>query len=115
MSQRGEAGQACNHVLGAEILPDMAHSAMRMKLLAVKGDDSCRFLPAMLQGVKAEGDEGGGVRVPEDAEYAALFAEMVVVEGIGPDGSLGLPRHAIAFSDIAAFYTELRRFAIVPT
>jgi hypothetical protein len=33
----------------------------------------------MLKGVKSEGGDGGGVRMSEDAEHAALFAQPIGV------------------------------------
>ena len=48
-----------------------------MKTIAVEGDDAGGFLAAVLQGVQAERGDGGGLRMAEDAEHAALFAEPV--------------------------------------
>ena len=48
MADPGMPRQPADHVLGAEILADMAHGAMGVKLLAVIGDDPGRFLAAML-------------------------------------------------------------------
>ena len=58
---------------------DVAEVAVRVEVLAVVGDDAGRFLPAVLQGVQAEGRQGGGVVVAEDAEDAAFLVELVVV------------------------------------
>ena len=51
-----------------------------MEALAVVGDDAGGFLAAVLKRVQAERGDGGGVRMPEDAEDAAFFAQAV---GIG--------------------------------
>ena len=51
-----------------------------MKTMAIVGDDAGGFLAAMLKGVKAEGSDGGGFGMPEDAEHATLFAECVSVQ-----------------------------------
>ena len=51
-----------------------------MEALAVEGDDAGRFLAAMLQRVQAERRDGGGVRMAEDAEHAALLAQAVLVQ-----------------------------------
>ena len=53
----------------------------RVELRAVEGDDAGRLLAAMLERVQAEGGQGGGVRMAEDAEDAALLVELVVVGG----------------------------------
>ena len=43
-----------DHLLGAEIVADLAQAAMGVELLAVEGDDAGGLLAAMLQGVQAE-------------------------------------------------------------
>ena len=48
-----------------------------MELLAVVGDDARRFLAAMLQGMKPQHGQGGGVRMVENAEDAAFLAKLV--------------------------------------
>ena len=45
------------------------------------GDDAGGLLAAVLQRVQAEGDEGRRVLDADDAEDAALLAQLVVVEG----------------------------------
>ena len=54
----------------------------------VVGDDATGFLPAVLQGVQAKGDEIGGVRHAHNAENPAFLLQLVVVEGMrgGHDG-----------------------------
>jgi hypothetical protein len=54
-----------------------------MEVRAVEAADAGCFLAAVLQGVKAERNEAGGVVGTPDAEDAALFAKLVVVEWIG--------------------------------
>lgn len=56
---------------------------MGMELDAVIADDAGRFLAAMLEGMEAERGVGRGLRMAEDPEDAALFLEVVVVEGMG--------------------------------
>ena len=51
-----------------------------MEPLAVEGDDTGGLLAAVLQGMEAERRDRCGVRMAENAEYAALFAQPV---GIG--------------------------------
>ena len=75
------AAQACDDLLGAEIVADKAHAAMGVELLAVIGDDAGRLLAAMLQRVQAERGQRRRVGMAVDAEDAAFFVEMVVVAG----------------------------------
>src|SRR4051812_41281346 len=51
-----------------------------MVALAVEGDDARRLLAAVLQRVQAEGGDGRRLRVPENAEHAALLAQRVAVQ-----------------------------------
>jgi len=51
-----------------------------MEAAAVEGNDAGGFLPAMLQGVQAEGRDGGGVRMSENSEHAAFLAQPVTIE-----------------------------------
>jgi hypothetical protein len=60
-----------------ENVSDQSHPAMRNERLAVGRNDSRRLLPAMLLRVQAEIGEVGGLRMPVDAEHAALFVEHV--------------------------------------
>ena len=53
-------------------------------MLAVGGGDPARFLPAMLQRVKAPVGEAGGVGVVVDGHHAALLAEFVEGGGVVP-------------------------------
>ncbi|GAA3854426.1 hypothetical protein GCM10022626_27380 [[Pseudomonas] carboxydohydrogena] len=50
-----------------------------MEAMAVEGDDAGGFLAAMLEGVKPEGGDGGGVGVTVDAEHAAFFPKRIAV------------------------------------
>ena len=61
----------------------MAHRAVRMEMLAVEAGDAGGFLAAVLQRVEAERDEARRIVGAPDAENAALFAQLVVVEWIG--------------------------------
>jgi hypothetical protein len=60
----------------------MAHLAMGVEALAVERDDAGRFLAAMLKGVKSEDGVGRSLIDAVNAYNAALFLEMVVVEGV---------------------------------
>src|SRR5579872_5730866 len=82
--------QPTDDVLGTEILADETEAAMGVKLLAVVGDDSGRFLAAMLQGVQSQRSQGCRIGMPINPENAAFLPEMVVVPGMGG-------QHATAF------------------
>jgi len=82
MADGGMALELADHVLRAEILADMAHAAMGVKLLAVVDDDARRLLAAMLEGVQSKRRQGARFGVAINAEDAAFLAEMVVVEGM---------------------------------
>ena len=63
-----------------------------MEMPPIVGDNTCRFLATMLQGVKAQGGQGGSVLMAENAENAAFFAKPIItitgkawVEGFGAD------------------------------
>src|SRR6202035_3966721 len=51
-----------------------------VETLAVEGDDAGGFLAAVLQRVQAERRNRGRVRVAENAEYAALFAQPIRIK-----------------------------------
>jgi hypothetical protein len=76
------AAQLLDHRLLVEAVGDMAELAMGMEALAVEGDDTGRFLAAMLKGVEAENGVGGDFIDAVYAYNAALFLEMVVVERV---------------------------------
>ncbi len=71
----GRAGEALDHPLGGEVVAHEPVPALRVEGAPVEGDDAGRFLAPVLQGVQAERRDGGGVRVAEDAEDAALLAK----------------------------------------
>ena len=91
MADRHGAGQAVDHVAAGEGVADEAEAAFGMKALAVVGDDAGGFLAAMLEGVKAERGDGGGVGVAEDAEDPAFFAQAVAVEFLVEQASVRSP------------------------
>ena len=62
-----------------KVISDQAEAAFGIEPLAVEGNDTGRFLPAMLQGVEAQRRERGRVLMPKNAEYTALFPQLVVV------------------------------------
>ena len=76
-----------------EAVADEAELALGVEDLAVEGDDACRLLAAMLQGVQAERRDRGGIRMAEDAEDAAFFAQRIAVEvEVHRLSGLNLPR-----------------------
>jgi hypothetical protein len=50
-----------------------------VKLLSVKGNNAGRFLPAMLQGMQAQGRQGTRLRMAKHAKDAAFIMESVVI------------------------------------
>ena len=59
-------------------LRDEAHAVKLEKLSLVATDDARAFLPAMLQGVKAEVSEFRSVRVTENAEDSAVMFGVIL-------------------------------------
>ena len=72
------ARQGGDHGRVGEGVADQADMALGMEVDAVKGDDARRFLAAMLERVQAEHGERRRIGMTEDAENAALFAQLVV-------------------------------------
>jgi hypothetical protein len=58
----------------------MAHCAVAVKVITVKAGYASGFLPAMLQCVKAKGNQSGRVFTIGDAKNAALLSQFVVVK-----------------------------------
>src|ERR1039457_3444327 len=75
----GRARQALDH-LGRENFLHVAEAAVQMQIDSVGGGDARRFLPAMLQRVEAEVGQLRRLGMAEDAEYAAVIMEMIVVD-----------------------------------
>ena len=61
------AGQAGAKVT-AEVFTHHAHMAFGRKTLAVKRNNTARFLSAVLQCVQAKGSQKAGFVIPEDAK-----------------------------------------------
>ena len=55
------------------MIADQAHAAFGVKAFAIKGDDACGFLAAMLEGVKAERCERCRIGMAINAEDTAFF------------------------------------------
>ncbi len=62
------------------VIADETHALFGAELLAVEGDDTCSFLAAMLERMQAERRQRRGIRVPEDAEHAALFVQGIAID-----------------------------------
>ena len=71
-----------------------------MEPLAVERDDTGGFLATVLQGMQAERRDGRGIRMAENAEYAALFAQPVGIgiEDIGIEVRAQSPSSALQCS-----------------
>ena len=57
----------------------MAEAATGAEFSAVPSNDTSRFLAAMLQGMKSKRGGRRRVRRVDNAEYAALFAQLVAI------------------------------------
>ncbi len=101
MPARGLARQRADHVVAVEIACDVAHRAMRVELATVPAGDPRRLLPAMLERVEPERNQGRRRSVGAGhAEHPALLAQMVVVEGMGGEhGSALSSRRAYRAAD----------------
>ena len=72
------------------MVADQAHVLFGIELPSVEGDDAGRFLAAMLPRVQPERRQRCGFRMPENAEHAAFFVELVVMATIDDMGGAGL-------------------------
>ncbi len=64
----------------AENIADQAEMALSGEMRAVEGDDTGRFLPAMLKRMQTQRGQRRRIRVAENAEDAALFMQLVGFE-----------------------------------
>ncbi len=62
------------------VVADETHALFGAELLAVEGDDTGGLLAAMLERMQAERRQRRRVRVPQDAEDAALFVQGIAIE-----------------------------------
>ncbi len=81
MADGGVALKAFDDFFGREIIANLAHALVAVEMAAVMADDPGGFLPAMLQGMQAKGDEGGRLRMAIDAENAAFLMQLIVIKG----------------------------------
>src|ERR1700738_1487156 len=82
MTDGGVAGQAIDHLAAGEGVADQTQPSLGMKSASVEGDDARGLLAAMLQSGESERGDGGGFRMTEDAEHAALLAQRVAFQVI---------------------------------
>ncbi len=73
--------QAVDDALFGERIADQADMMFDMELGAVIGNDTRRFLAAMLQRMQAERDDSRSVLPAENTEHAAFVMEMIVSLG----------------------------------
>ena len=92
MADRPVARQSVHHGSTGEVVAHQAEMPFGVKLAAVKRDDACPLLAAMLEGMEAERRELSRVLMAEDAEDPALFVELV---GVGRRPDPVRARHAI--------------------
>jgi hypothetical protein len=67
------AGQPFDNRLCVEMIADKALTALCVKLAAIEGHNSGRFLAAMLKRMKADRRDGCGIGVIENAENPAFL------------------------------------------
>jgi hypothetical protein len=77
MAKGGLTTQPVDHIMGTEILSDLAEAAVSMEFLAVIGEHPGRFLATVLQCVQTEGGVGGRILVAEDPKQTALVMRFV--------------------------------------
>ena len=77
------AGQATDDVIAVKIAGNMAHRTVRMEPFTIPAGDAGGFLPAMLQRMEAKRNDGGCRVCSPNPEYAALFAQLVIIKWIG--------------------------------
>src|SRR5690606_35248856 len=75
MADGAVALESVEHRLLRKGVADQPDMAFDMELAAVEGNDAGGFLPAMLQRMQAERDDGRGIGPAENAEDAAFVAE----------------------------------------
>jgi hypothetical protein len=68
------------------MIAHQAEPSLGVKSLPVEGDNAGCFLTPVLEGVQPERRDRGRVRVAEDAEDAAFFAQPVFIIEAGGEG-----------------------------
>ena len=85
----GEERLAFDHGFGIEAFADMPEAAMGMELAPIEGNDTGRFLAAMLQRMQTEHRVRRGIVGTPNGKYPAFFVELVVSEGMRGAWPLG--------------------------
>jgi len=78
MAHGHRAAKAFDDINLVEVVADKAQATFGMELFAVEGNDTSRFLAAMLEGMQAEGCQGRRIIMAEDAEYTAFLAQAII-------------------------------------
>ncbi len=74
------AGQAADDLVLVEIAGHMAHSPMRVESTTIPAGDAGGLLTTVLKGVETQRHHSSGGLGAPNAEYAALFAQLVIIE-----------------------------------
>ena len=80
MADGGFTRQALDRRGLGEMIADETEPAFGIISVAVEGDDACRLLAAMLQGMQPKRRDGGGGGMAENSKNPAFFAQAVGVE-----------------------------------
>lgn len=81
----GQFARQCFHqLLAGEVVAHIAKAARAVEaVVGVVADDPAGFLPAMLQGVQAKGNEIRRIGDTDHAEDSALFFQLVIIKRVG--------------------------------
>ncbi len=85
VSDCGISRQSVDHLLGKHF-SYVTHSLVAQNLVTIRGGNSSAFLPAMLEGVKAQVGELCCLRVSIDGEDPTVIVEFVVRDSSGREG-----------------------------
>ena len=80
MADGGFSGQALDRRRLGEMIADKTEPAFGIISVAVEGDDACRLLAAMLQGMQSKSRDGGGGGMAENSENPAFLPQAVRIE-----------------------------------
>ena len=79
--------QGFHHRGAGKIVPHIAKAACLVEsLLRVVGDDSARFLTAVLQSMQTQSDETGCILDAYDAKNSTFFLQLILIRDIGIKG-----------------------------
>jgi hypothetical protein len=78
VADRGGSWQAMDEIGPGKGVRDVTQVTLGVKALTIEGGDAAGLLPAVLQGVQAQRDDGRGVWNAEDPEDTALEPQRVV-------------------------------------